>query len=544
MQRHVKLTDLTLAEKAAQMIVLSYRGQAETLAYVRQGIGGIWPCGLPGDNADTFREAIRTLQEAAKIPLFISADFENGAGQVMMDGSCTEFPGLMAFGALNKSKAVKYAYAAGKVIAEEAMFLGINITPAPVADVNTEAQNPITNTRSVGDNPMIVAAVSTAYARGMMKKGRLLPQVKHFPGAGMHKQDSHYGLEQMQVTREQMENIHLLPFRKAFRAGIPMLMTNHAIYPPYDNEYPATLSYKIMTELLRNRMGFKGLAITDAMAMHGITSRYDGREALILAINAGNDLILGPVEMKKAIERIVAAVQEGAIKEATINRAVERILHYKKKLLLFRHKLDLPGIRTPRHKREALSVRIACESITLARDRKNSLPLRPPLAGKVLVLEPEHPNHPFEWGLHFNLYGIMEAIKDCAPLVETQLFGAHPDAAKIKTLLAHAQTAEVIFIGTAFRSKSGQTGLLTAGQVSLMKEINALGKTVVYIVSNPYVLAELPFADTVLVAYGNNYTSIKAAADVVFGRIKPQGRLPVQIPDFIDPAIVKILAHD
>ncbi|MBN1555064.1 MAG: glycoside hydrolase family 3 protein, partial [Phycisphaerae bacterium] len=394
----MKASDLSLEQKIAQMMVYAYRDPDQILALVRAGAGGVWPCRVPRDSVEEFRAILRDLQAQAPIPLFISTDFESGVGQLITGEQCTEFPGMMAFGAIaasNLKRAEELAYRAGCVVAEEADYLGINITPSPVFDVNTVPENPICNTRSVGDNPRHVSAVAVAYARGMMSKGRLLPQAKHFPGEGMHKLDPHLGLEVMDVSRDAMERIHLPPFAAAVTAGIPMMMTNHAVYPPYDPEFPCTLSHALITGLLRETLGFDGLVITDAMEMHGITERYSPREALTRAVLAGNDLILGPAQPDQAVAELSRAVRDGDVPEAVIDTAVNRILKHKQAMGLTPGTIpENPLPTTPPEERRMLSETIAREALTLIANRGGTVPVTPNPDARVLVLEPEHPNHP------------------------------------------------------------------------------------------------------------------------------------------------------
>lgn len=541
-----ELQNLSLEEKVAQMFVMAYRDHESAMKFVKNGVGGIWPIGIPKNDVQGFRRIIGQLQEAAKIPLFISDDFEQGVGQAISNSdNCTDFSSMMAFGAIADGSAGQMAYKAGQVVADEAPYLGINTTPSPVFDVNTVPENPVCNTRSVGDDGDRVTEIALKYALGMASTGRLLPQAKHFPGEGMHYMDPHLGLEVMQVSAEQMEEIHLKPFIAAHEASVPMMMTNHAIYPPYDADFPATLSRKIITNLLREKIGFEGLVITDAMEMHGITERYGCAESLVLAINAGNDLILGPSEHEQqhAIEQILEAVSRGEIKHDTINLAVARILRFKKLLGLSDNKLDMPEPKMPLESRQAIARQVAQKSITLFKDAKSTLPLKVLPESNLLCVEPSHPDHSLDWGLRFNIHGLSEFVKERCRC-NTCLFRSNPGAEDIADILDKAGSADMILISTFFRSKAGQTGLLTEGQVELLRQLNNLGKPTVFVVSNPYVISEIPFAETVVVSYGNDRMSVRAAVDVIFGAIQARGVLPVKIPDFIDPSKVKIIAHD
>jgi len=540
------LHSLSLEQKIAQMMVLAGREESLTKAMIKLGAGGIWPNGYPdrSQGHERFRTQLDQLQQMAAIGLLVSCDFETGCGQLIADGSCTEFPGLMALGAIAGASASSLAYQAGCIVAEEAAWLGVNITPSPVFDVNTVPENPICNTRSVGDNPVRVGEIAVSYALGMASRGTLLPQAKHFPGEGAHSQDPHLGLERMKVSREEMETIHLPPFRQAIAAGIPMIMTNHALYPPYDPDYPCTLSYKLITGLLREQMGFEGMVITDAMEMQGIEIKYGRDEALVLAINAGNDLILGPPEPQRFVDIAVQAVKQGKIKRVTIDRAVSRIMKYKRQLGLLARQPAPPAVASAKAERQALAQKIAELSMTLVRNEDHLIPLEPQTIRKALIIEPSHPHHNLAWGLQFNLYGLSDFFQKHHIENELMLFGAHPGKEEIQAMAAQAGRADAVFVSTFFRSQAGQTGLLTTEQIAMLRRLHEVNPRVVCVVSNPYVIAELPFARHILVTYGSNYTSVEAAVKVLLGELKAPGHLPVTLPESIDPAQVKIIAHD
>jgi len=538
------LAELSLDQKIAQMLLAAYRTHENGMAMARAGAGGIWPIGIPSDQAEPFRRIMRELQSQADVPLLICTDFETGCGQRITDGNCTEFPSMMAFGALADGEAEDLAYRAGCVVAEEAAWLGVQTTPSPVFDVNTVPENPISNTRSVGEDPRRVARIALAYTKGMMSRSRLLPQAKHFPGEGCQRQDPHHGLEVIDVPLEEMERVHLHPFAEAIRGGVPAMMTNHAIYPAFDPDFPATLSRKIMTDLLRRKMGFDGLLVTDAMEMHGITNRFGPEEAVILAVDAGNDLILEPPEGHRFVEWVRKAIKKGRIETATIDAAVGRILRAKARIGLFENALDMPEPTTPIEQRRQLAVEIAEKSITLIRDEAKLIPVDPGRVGRALVLEPRHPGHTLEWGLQFSIFGLLEFAGKYHSRCEHALFDAQPADEQIAALAAKARGADLVLVSTFFRSLAGQTGLLTSRQVALLRQVAAAAKHTICVTSNPYVVAELPSIGTHLACYGTNKTSVAAAVDAVFGRLRPQGRVPVTIPDHIDPSKVEIIAHD
>ncbi|MBN1437160.1 MAG: glycoside hydrolase family 3 C-terminal domain-containing protein [Sedimentisphaerales bacterium] len=537
------ISGMSLEQKIAQMIVITYRNQEDALAAIGSGVGGVWPVGVPRDSFATFTSIIAQLQQAAEIPLFICCDFEEGCGQLITDGSCTQFPGMMSFGALGEAGA-EYAYRAGLIVAEEAHKLGVNITPAPVFDVNTVAINPICNTRSVGDDPELVSKIAISYAKGMASLGTLVPQAKHFPGGGMHKKDPHLNLEEVDVTRKEMESIHLKPFAEAVRTGVSMIMVNHAIYPVYDPDRPCTLSSVLLRDVLRGQLGFEGLIITDAMEMHGISKRWNGMEAAFLAIEAGNDLILGPIDPIGVIEYVAQAVRGGRLNVSVIDEAVERIFKYKNMINTPEVIQKASKAKTPKAVKDRLAREIAQKSITCARNSSRLIPIDDQNKAKILILEPEHPNHSLEWGLHFSIHGLNEYVMDHAEAVELKVFPTQPGVNDMNELCRLAGEHDYVMISTFFRSKAGQTGLLTKEQVALCKAIKETNRNTIFVVNNPYVISELGFAETVIVCYSNSRYNMEAVGDVIFGKIAAQGKLPVTVPDYIDPDDVVVLAHD
>ena len=292
-----------------------------------------------------------------------------------------------------------------------------------------------------------------------------------------------------------------------------MMMTNHAIYPPYDPDTPCTLSRKLITGLLRETLGFNGLVITDAMEMHGITERYSPREALTRAVLAGNDLILGPSESEEAVAMLTQAVRDGDVPEAVIDAAVSRILKYKQMMGLTPG--TLPGNPLPTtspEQRQTLSVQIAREALTMITNRSGRFPIQLDRKMRVLILEPEHPHHTLDWGLRFNMYSLLEFAKkyageECSHLI----FNADPTEADRDSMVAAANRADVVLVSTFFRSRCGQTGMLAAQQVKLLEDICRTCSRTIIVVSNPYVAAELPFANTILACYGSDRMSVESA---------------------------------
>lgn len=331
---------MDLAEKVGQLFVVP-APRADLIHHVRDNhVGGvIW-------FATTTTEAARTnaeLQRIAKTPLLISADLESGMGMRFLDAEW--WPPAMAIAATGD---VANAEELGRVTAREALKIGVNHILAPVADVNVNPRNPVINTRSFGEDPHEVARYVTAFVRGVQSEGALAT-AKHFPGHGDTHVDSHRALPVLDVTRERLEAVELVPFRAAIAAGVASVMIGHLSVPSLDdtpapvraefeNAYgthreevtrggtiPATLSRRVIIDLLRGELGFDGLVLTDAMDMGGLAAHFDPGEAAVRALEAGNDQVLFSPDTDAAIAAVLRAVEEGRITEERIDESVERI---------------------------------------------------------------------------------------------------------------------------------------------------------------------------------------------------------------------------
>src|SRR5688572_17919355 len=293
----------------------------------------------------------------------------------------------MAIGATGSEE---FAYQQGAITAQEARALGVHWVYAPVMDVNNNPDNPVINIRSFGEDPQLVARLGAAFIRGCRDNG-VLSTAKHFPGHGDTATDSHIGLAVIPSDLSRLDSVEFVPFRKAIEARVDSIMTAHVAVPRVTGEpdIPATLSAKVLTDLLRNRLKFDGLVITDAMEMGGITTRYGTGKAAIRAVQAGADMLLLPPDTDAAIDEIVRAVGRGEISERRINQSVERILATKSRLRLNEGR-TVPIeqiasiIATPENQR--LAQEIADRSMTLVKDERHLVPIDPARPRKILSL--------------------------------------------------------------------------------------------------------------------------------------------------------------
>ena len=322
---------------------------------VENKIGGVIFFGAP--IYETTHLANR-MQEAANIPLLMSLDAETGIGMRFEDA--TNFPWAMAVTATGEPE---YARRMGVVTGREARAIGIQHVYAPVFDVNNNAANPVINVRSFGEDPQDVARFGVAFAEGIQSQ-RVIATAKHFPGHGDTAVDSHRGLPIIDYSRQRLEQTELMPFRKAVESGIGAVMIAHIALPQIDDEevkplknfiqgdaehgaeivnqsatIPATLSAKVQTDLLRNEMGFKGLIVSDAMSMSGLTIYFTQEEAGVRAFLAGTDILEKPADVDAMLRGLKAAVASGRIPMSRLDDSVRRQLAWKHELGLFKERI-------------------------------------------------------------------------------------------------------------------------------------------------------------------------------------------------------------
>ncbi|MEC4803427.1 MAG: glycoside hydrolase family 3 N-terminal domain-containing protein [Jaaginema sp. PMC 1079.18] len=285
---------------------------------------------LLGGSAVEVNWRSRQLQDYAKVPLFIAADIEEGVGQRF--AGATWFPPPMALSAIaSRQDAVALATKMGAITAQEATAIGINWLLAPVVDVNNNPHNPVINVRAFGDNPATVGELAAAFIKGAQSYP-ILTTAKHFPGHGDTATDSHLELPTLAHSSQRLQQIELPPFEEAIAIGVDSVMSAHLLVPAWDENYPATLSSAILTQQLRDRLGFSGLIVTDALIMGGITQNRDPAEICVQAVQAGADILLMPPDAEQAVNAIYRAVQQGIIERDRIAASVQRIWQYKAKI--------------------------------------------------------------------------------------------------------------------------------------------------------------------------------------------------------------------
>jgi len=528
------LAKMTLEEKVGQMLGWRYNGRffnrdSDTVKelvelIVKEKIGGLIV--FAGDVYET-AHLTNFLQEKARIPLLIAADFEWGAA-MRIDGT-TLFPPLMALGATDSED---LAYEMGKITAVEGRAMGIHMTYAPVVDVNINPDNPVISARSLGERPERVGKLASAFIRGCQENG-MIATAKHFPGHGDTALDSHNLMPAIKADLSRLEQVELYPFSQAIRAGVEAIMTAHLFVPALDPTpgLPATLSPLILTDLLRKKMGFKGLIVTDAMEMGGVTRTFSAQEAALRSVQAGVDMVLLPPDLPGVVAALMGAVREGTIPESRINESVRRILELKARLRLPKNRyvdINLLPQKIASRQHLAQAAKTFEKSVTLVKNDRDVIPISLDIPGKkTAVLSLSSDADDYLAGRTF-----IRELQKRKPGLSAFYADAFTGQEFIKVARARALEADLVVIAlfSSLRSGKGSVDLIPS-HIDLVRELSwAKKKTLVVSFGSPYFLRHFPEVDGYLCLYRNSSQAQEVAARAVCGEIDAEGRLPVSIP--------------
>ena len=529
---HKTLSRMTIEEKVGQMLVARYTGNFfnednETLKDLESLIQKRKLGGLILFLGEVYETAHLTnrLQALSGLPLLIASDLERGAGNQV--AGATLFPPLMAIGAAGSET---LAYEMGKITAFEGRSMGIHMTYAPVVDVNVNPDNPIINTRSAGEDPEEVGRLAAAFIRGCQENG-MMATAKHFPGHGDTAQDSHTLLPSIDAGRERLDAVELYPFRKAIEAGVSAVMIAHLQVPSLDPTpgLPSSLSAPIITGLLREDMGFRGLVVTDALEMGGVTGSFTAEQAAVRCVQAGVDILLLPVDLEAASDALIKAVKNGEIPLSRINASVRRILEAKARLGLHKNRfVDIPALSKKIGSGQALSrAAEAFESaITLVKNEGDIVPLS--AAGKRLaVLSLSSDAADYYVGRPFITEVLKRAPGSLTAYADLKTGQEFLEEAKLQAGLADAV---IIALFSTVSANKGNVGI-EPRHLRLVEYVAATGKPLVVVsFGSPYFLREFPEVGAYLCAYRSAAGAQEAAAKALFGEIEIRGKLPVSIP--------------
>ena len=345
------LEEMSLREKVGQLFNVRPEALDLTSTYTQTAASAVvtdgfsrYPCGSITlfaaniKNPDQLREFTKFLHGLGNYPL-LCIDEEGGRVARIGNNSNFNVVRYSSMAAVGASGDPKDAYKAGDNIGCYLSIYGLDVDLAPVSDVNTNPENVVIGDRAFGSSPQLVADMASQFLAGL-QYNKVEGCLKHFPGHGDTKADTHYGYAESLKTWEELNNCEMIPFRKGVQSGAQMVMTAHICLPNVTgNQTPATLSPFILQDILRKELGFKGVIITDSMAMGAITQQYSNEEAVLLALEAGADILLDPADYPSAFEAVVSAVESGRVPMSLLNDRVSRILELKKRILQNRGQL-------------------------------------------------------------------------------------------------------------------------------------------------------------------------------------------------------------
>lgn len=538
---------LTLRQKIGQMVEVWVLGDytstgdstfAEVKRWIEQdGVGAVtMSLGTPVEVASK----VNAFQKLSRIPLLVSSDLEPALGRLeggvfthyLLDaGGATIFPTAMGIAATGREVDARDA---ARVIGREAKAVGITTNFAPTVDVNNNPLNPVINTRSFGEDPQRVARLAALFVQGLTEAGTLA-SAKHFPGHGDTEVDSHIGLPVVSADMARLRSTELVPFKAAIDAGAALVMSAHIALPAIEGNTttPATLSPRVMTGLLRDTLGFRGLAITDAMTMEGVGKGYTVEESSVQAVQAGADMLLKPSDPTRAINAVLAAVEKGDISRARIDSSVRRVLELKARSGVAFHRFaSLDTLRevvgAPAHR--ALANDIARRAITLLRDRGTVLPI----ARKRTVVIQYMPETELRAGKAF-----AAALR--AADTSIRVFRVSPGSAQsqLDALAPAIAGAERVVLAAYVRriEGEGRPAMPTAianwmNTIAVTDSASGSPRVALVAFGNPYLIRQVPAVGTYLVTWSVGDASERGAADAIMGRGPITGVSPVSLPGF------------
>ncbi len=516
-----KMASMSLEEKLGQIFMIrahSNLGPDHINSVKKQitdyHVGGL--CFFQGDPVSQLK-LTNDYQGLATIPLLVSIDAEWGLG-MRFKKDVIQYPRTLMLGAIEDNQIV---YDFGQHIAKELRTIGAHINFGPVADINNNINNPVINDRSFGENKSLVTAKAYMYMKGMQDH-HVMAVAKHFPGHGDTDVDSHADMPVIKHSREHLENFELFPFSGLIKSGIDGVMIAHLQIPALepDPKIPSTLSHNIATGVLQEEMGFKGLVFTDAMEMKGVTKHYQPGEAEFKAFMAGNDVILLPADIDKAMSFFKAKLQSGELSEARLNKSCKKILEAKYKYIIAPNIAPAPaneviGILND-HDGQNLKYTIIENAITLVRDDSRILPLRQKYTTAVINLNSTGKQDAFSKTFVDNgINKVWNINKDNAASAIAGLDN------ELKT------SAQVVVALSDFNRRSANNFGLSSETIQAIKKLSEKHKVLLAVLGNPYALKNFDEINSVVCSYESDPLTKEITAEAILGHKSFNGRLPV-----------------
>ena len=526
------LDKLTLREKIAQMMV--YRMNMHYLNYnsdewkeienliSSDGIGilHIWF----GETGSALT-MLNKIQRESKIPILVEADIESGLGR-RYPGAVT-LPPMMAIAATGNSK---FAYEAGRISAEESRGVGIHFNLAPVVDVNNNPKNPIINTRSFGEHPDSVIKYSREFIKGLHEHG-MLTTAKHFPGHGDTETDSHSSLAQIPSDSARLWQIELPPFKNAIESGVDAIMVAHVNSPEYQihSEDPATLSKFWIQDVLRSKMKFDGVIITDAMDMGGIVKKYSDSYALIETIKAGSDIIIQNNQMKESIDLVEKAIKNGIISEQRINASTLKVLKMKERLGLHKNKIismDDTHISVGKKSNFDLASEIGNRSITLVKNNDNILPLKPKSNDTFYIVDL------YDGANNHNESIVTKSLRENGYKVRSFQIDKSDSLIVANHILDQIPSDGLVLLNAYANPVEWKENIFLPSVEAdfINRLIKKCSTVIITSFGSPYLIQDFPEAPVYICAYKGSSVMQKAFLNALMGESDINGILPVTIP--------------
>ncbi len=554
------LKKMTTREKVAQLIVSqtdSYifsDGHAlmtDTLVGI-EGIGGLL---VIQDSLPRYLNRMNELQQMSKIPLIVSIDGEWGPS--MRFGEFPFFPQQMQLGALPSDSLI---YEMGLAVAEQCKMVNIHINYAPVVDININPKNPVIHARSFGEDRDKVTAYGRAYMKGM-QDGGIIACSKHFPGHGDTEVDSHKGLPVLPFSRERLDSLELYPFRDQIKHGVEMVMMGHLHIPALDSAV-SSISYPIVTELLRKELGFNGMIVTDALTMKGVSENMESAEIALAAYKAGVDILLKPGDIIASIDRLEEAMNSGECDLADLDERVKKALRMKARFGMLERNydatVDTTGIaqRVKKPEHVALVQEMADKSMTLVDNKLGIIPID--MTKKIAYVAYNAKRIPMH-----REYGDIEGLSGYNPetgmvdsttlMYQHLLKAAHPQplpkekgvcevhyfaldkkssAKDIALVEKQLKGYDVVILACHDPRGRSRKDLIAEEHVKALESLVKKHQPILVHYGSPYGLSDLPWKEDLgglLVAYKDSESNQKAAAKVLTGEIEAVGVLPVTV---------------
>ena len=526
------LSQLSLREKIGQMMVYRMTMRLENVSSEKWkeinsliasvGIGTIhlWY----GDVGSSIA-LMHKMQTLSKIPILFDADIEYGLNQRFPSG--TDLPPLMAIAATSD---IENAYQVGKIIAKEARAVGVHWNLSPVVDVNNNPLNPIINTRSFGEEPKKVSEFGISLMKGLQDYG-MLATAKHFPGHGDTETDSHSSLAMIPSDSSRLWSVEISPFQAMSDAGVDAIMVAHVHAPDYQPEAdkPSSMSPFWIQSILREKIGFKGVVITDAMSMGGISKNYSDAFALIETIKAGSDVIIQNYNLKGSVDTIENAVNDGEISIYRINESVLKILKMKEKVGLHKStKISLDRFYNSYSKKEhkLIAKQIAQEAITCVKYDTNIFPFSPNNPDILYAIDI------YDSGYNHEMSTVTKGLKKSGLKIKPLQIDESDSKIVLNAMLDEIPENALVLVNAFANPKASKDRIFLPENESefLRTLMNKTDRIVLASLGTPYLIQEFPGIPVYLCAYKNNSVMQSALVNALLGKNKISGKLPVSIP--------------